>query len=171
MLARLTVAILLLTGITLAQQPDDAFVGQKAPEIKKSDVWINSQPLTLASLKGKVIVIDFWAFDCPYCAEAMPHVLDLYNKYGKDGLVIIGVHTPRVDYEKDLLKIRDAVMKKGIKYPVVVDNKYDIWSDYLCSSWPSQFVIDREGIIQFNHSGTGRYEDMDKIVQKLLNKK
>jgi thiol-disulfide isomerase/thioredoxin len=171
MLARLTLALLLFTGVTFAQQPDDAFVGQKAPEIKKSDVWINTAPLTLASLKGKVVVIDFWAFDCPYCAEAMPHILDLYDKYAKDGLVVIGVHTPRIDYEKDVPRIKEAVTKKGIKFPVVVDNKYDIWSDYLCSTWPSQFVIDRDGIIQFNHSGTGRYDDMEKIIQKLLNKK
>jgi len=171
MFVRLTLALLLITGITLAQQPDDVFVGQPAPEIKKSDVWINTAPLTLASLKGKVVVIDFWAFDCPYCAEAMPHIQDLYTKYEKNGLVIIGVHTPRIDYEKDIPKIKDAVTRKGIKFPVVVDNKYDIWSDYLCSTWPSQFVIDREGIIQFSHSGTGRYDEMEKVVQKLLNKK
>lgn len=171
MLARLTLAILLFTGVTYAQHPEDAFVGQKAPEIKKSDVWINSNALTLASLKGKVVVIDFWAFDCPFCAEAMPHILDLYDKYKKDGLVIIGVHTPRIDYEKDVPKIKEAVVRKGIKYPVVVDNKYDIWSDYLCNVWPSQFVIDRDGVIQFSHSGTGRYDEMEKVVQKLLSKK
>jgi len=171
MLPRFTLAFLLFIGIAYAQHPDDAFVGQKAPEIKKSDVWINSNSLTLASLKGKVVVIDFWAFDCPYCAEAMPHVLDLYDKYSKDGLVIIGVHTPRIDYEKDVPKIREAVIKKGIKFPVVVDNKYDIWSDYLCNVWPSQFVVDRDGTIQFSHSGLGRYEEMEKVVQKLLNKK
>src|SRR5678809_121286 len=129
MLTKLTVAFLLLASVTYAQHPDDVFVGQPAPEMKKSDVWINSSPLTIASLKGKVVVVDFWAFDCPYCAEAMPPVLDLYNKYAKDGLVIIGVHTPRIDYEKDVPKIREAVVKKGIKYPVVVDNQYDIWSD------------------------------------------
>lgn len=171
MLARLTLAILLFTGVAYAQHPEDAFVGQKAPEIKKSDVWINSSPLTLAGLKGKVVVIDFWAFDCPFCAEAMPHVLDLYDKYKKDGLVIIGVHTPRIDYEKDVPKIKESVIKKGIKYPVVVDNKYDIWSDYLCNVWPSQFVIDRDGIIQFSHSGVGRYEDMEKVIQRLLSKR
>ena len=171
MLARLTVAILLLTSVTFAQHPDDVFVGQPAPEIKKSDVWINSAPLTMASLKGKVVVVDFWAFDCPYCAEAMPHIQDLHTKYEKNGLVIIGVHTPRIDYEKDITRVKEAVTRKGIKFPVVVDNKYDIWSDYLCSTWPSQFVIDREGIIQFSHSGTGRYDEMEKVVQKLLNKK
>src|SRR6185295_15501793 len=113
MLARLTLAVLLFTGIAYAQHPEDAFVGQKAPEIKKSDVWINTAPLTLASLKGKVVVIDFWAFDCPYCAEAMPHVLDLYDKYAKDGLVIIGVHTPRIDSEKDVPKSRKPSSKRA----------------------------------------------------------
>jgi len=171
MIARLTLALLLVTGITFAQHPDDAFVGQPAPEIKKAEVWINSAPLTIASLKGKVVVVNFWAFDCPFCAEALPNIQSLYDKYSKDGLVIIGVHTPRIDYEKDVPKIREAVTRKGIKYPVVVDNQYDIWSDYLCNVWPSQFVIDREGVIQYSHSGMGRYEDMDKLVQKLMNKK
>jgi peroxiredoxin len=171
MLARLTLAFLFLVGIACAQHPDDAFVGQKAPEIKKSDIWINTDPLNLASLKGKVVVIDFWAFDSPNCAEAMPHVMDLNNKYSKDGLVVIGVHTPRIDYEKDVPKIKEAVVKMGIKFPVVVDNQYDIWSDYLCNVWPSQFVLDRDGTIQFSHSGLGRYDEMEKVVQKLLNKK
>jgi peroxiredoxin len=86
-------------------------------------------------------------------------------------LVVIGVHTPRLDYEKDVPRIREAVTKKGIKYPVVVDSKYDIWSDYLCNVWPSHFVIDQQGVIQLSHSGVGRYEDTEKVIQKLLAKK
>ena len=174
MLARTTlialVAAVLFTSAAIAQHEEDAFVGQKAPELKPSPTWINSNALKLESLKGKVVVLSFWAFDCPYCAEATPHLVSLNEKYGKDGLVIIGVHTPRLDYEKDLAKIRDAVTKKGIKYPVVVDNKYDIWSDYLCNVWPSHFVIDQQGVIQLSHSGHGRYEDTEKVVQKLLGK-
>src|SRR2546422_3635828 len=99
-----------------------------------------------------------------------PHIKELYDKYAKDGLVIIGVHTPRIDYEKDIPKIREAVAKKGIKYPVVVDNKYQIWSDYLCNTWPSHFVVDQEGVIQLSHSGTERYEDTEKVIQRLLAK-
>src|SRR5205807_6687585 len=133
--------------------------------------WINSKPLKLEQLRGKVVLVDFWAWDCPFCAQAMPHVKELYDKYAKDGLVIIGVHTPRIDYEKDIPKIKEAVVKKGIKYPVVVDNKYQIWSDYLCNTWPSHFVVDQEGVIQLSHSGTERYEDTEKVIQKLLAKK
>jgi peroxiredoxin len=93
------------------------------------------------------------------------------EKYAKDGLVVIGVHVPRVDYEKDEKRIREAVQKKGIKYAVAVDNKYDVWADYLCNVWPSHFVIDQEGVIQLSHSGVGRYEDTEKVIQKLLAKK
>jgi thiol-disulfide isomerase/thioredoxin len=170
MLPRLVLAWLFLTGIGFAQHPDDVFVGQKAPELKTGDAWINSNPLKLEQLRGKVILIDFWAWDCPFCAQAMPHIKELYDKYAKDGLVIIGVHTPRIDYEKDIPKIKEAIAQKGIKYPVVVDNKYQIWSDYLCNTWPSHFVVDQEGVIQLSHSGTERYEDTEKVIQRLLAK-
>jgi len=164
-------AAVIFTSAAIAQHEEDAVVGQKAPELKKLPVWLNTQPLTLESLRGKVVLLQFWAFDCPYCAEATPHVIDWYSKYAKDGLVVIGVHTPRVEYEKDEVKIREAVRKKGIKYPVAVDSKYDIWADYLCNVWPSHFVIDQQGVIQLSHSGVGRYEDTEKVIQKLLSKK
>ena len=171
MAVRLILALLLTSTAALAQHQDDVFVGQKAPEIKGGDSWINSKPLKLEQLKGKVVLIDFWAFDCPFCAEAMPHMQALHNKYEKDGLVIIGVHVPRIDYEKEIPKVRDAVTKKGIKFPVVVDNSFQIWSDYLCNTWPSHFVIDQNGVIQLSHSGVGRYEDTEQLIQKLLGKK
>jgi thiol-disulfide isomerase/thioredoxin len=159
------------SSVAIAQHEEDAFVGQKAPEFKKLPLWINSTPLTLQSLRGKVVLLQFWAFDCPYCAEATPRVIAWNEKYAKDGLVVIGVHVPRVDYEKDEKRIREAVQKKGIKYAVAVDNKYDVWADYLCNVWPSHFVIDQEGVIQLSHSGVGRYEDTEKVIQKLLAKK
>ena len=90
----------------------------KAREIRKSDVSINSAPLTLKSLRGKVVVIDFWAFDCEPCIEAMPHIQQLYQKYGPEGLVVIGVHTPRAEYEKDVTKLGDAITKMRIKFPL-----------------------------------------------------
>jgi thiol-disulfide isomerase/thioredoxin len=168
MFARLVLGVFLTAGAVWAQHPEDAFVGQKAPELKTQDIWINSSPLKLEALRGKVVLIDFWAYDCPNCAEAMPHIKELHSKYAKDGLVIIGVHTPRIDYEKDVAKIKAAVTAKGIEYPVVVDNEYEIWSDYLCAAWPSHFVVDQNGVIQLSHTGTGRYEDTERVVQKLL---
>lgn len=170
-IAKLAIVFFFLTCSAWAQREDDAFIGQKAPEIKADHVWINTAPLKLESLRGKVVLLDFWAFDCPNCAEAMPHVMELQKKYAKDGLVIIGVHTPRIDYEKDLVKIREAVKKKEIEYPVVVDSKYDIWSDYACDAWPEVFVLDQEGTIRLSHTGVGRYDEIEKMIQKLLAKK
>jgi len=166
--ARLTLAVLLLTSVTYAGEREKEFGTYKAREIRKSDVWLNSKPLTLKSLRGKVVVIDFWAFDCEPCIQAMPHVVGLYDKYSKDGLVIIGVHTPRADYEKSIEGLREAVTRMGIQYPVVVDDKQKMFRDYLCDLWPSQFVVDRDGIVRYSHGGVGRYEEMDKIVRELL---
>ncbi|OLE74511.1 MAG: hypothetical protein AUG12_01375 [Acidobacteria bacterium 13_1_20CM_2_57_8] len=164
---RLLLVGLLFTVVGFAQEPAKDFGTYKAKEIRKSN-WINGAPLTLKSLKGKVIVIDFWAFDCAPCIEGTPHIVDLYKKYARDGLVVIGVYTPRADYEKDASKLRAAIEKMGIRYPVVVDNEQKIFRDYLCDLWPSQFVIDRNGIVRFSHGGGGRYDDMEKLIQQLL---
>ena len=101
----------------------------------------------------------------------MPHITALYEKYAKDGLVVIGVHTPRADYEKDEKKLRQAIEKMGIRFPVVVDNKEKIFRDYQCDLWPSQFVIDRKGVVRYSHGGVGRYDDMEQAVQELLSSK
>jgi thiol-disulfide isomerase/thioredoxin len=160
----------MFTGAAAAQHADDAFVGQNAPELKDGDSWINTDPLTLAGLKGKVVLINFWSYDCPFCAESLPHVKSWHEKYSKDGLVIIGVHTPRFEVEKELARVRAAVSEKGIQYPVVTDNTYQMWTDYLCNVWPSHFVVDQNGVIQLSKSGNGRYEDTEKVIQRLLNK-
>jgi thiol-disulfide isomerase/thioredoxin len=165
---RLAALMLLCSAVLYAGQASKDFGTYKARELRNSDVWINSKPLTLKSLKGKVVVIDFWAFDCDPCIETMPHVIDLYDKYSKDGLVVIGVHTPRIDIEHDVSKLREAVVKMGIKFPVVVDDKEKMFRDYLCDLWPSQFVIDQQGIVRYSHGGVGRYQDIEEAVQRLL---
>ncbi len=167
---RLTTLTMVLSLVAFAGQSKD-FGTYKAKEIRKSDIWINGGPLTLKALKGKVVVIDFWAFDCEPCIETMPHVEALYDKYSQDGLVVIGVHTPRLDYEHDVSRLRQAVTRMGIKFPVVVDDKEKIFRDYLCDLWPSQFVIDRQGIVRYSHGGVGRYDDMEEMVKNLLSTK
>src|SRR5215470_17282183 len=127
-------AVLLLAAITGAQASNTAY---KAREIRKSPVWINATPLTLKSLKGKVVVLDFWAFDCEPCIEAMPQIKAIQEKYRNEGIVLIGVHTPRADYERDVSKLREAITRMGITFPVVVDDKQKIFRDYLCDLWPS----------------------------------
>jgi len=167
MLRFIVPALFLSSFILCAAQLKEADA-YKAREIRKSDTWINSNALTLKSLRGKVVVVDFWAFDCEPCIEAMPHVNELYDRYGRDGLVVIGVHTPRADYEKDVAQLRSAIARMGIKFPVVVDDKQKIFRDYLCDLWPSQFVIDRNGIVRYSHGGVGRYDDMEDVVRQLL---
>ena len=171
MIARFLIVFLMFTAVAAAQHEDDEFVGQKAPELKPQPVWSNTTPLKLESLRGKVVLIEFWAFDCEFCAEATPHVKEWQAKYAKDGLVIIGVHTPRIDYEKEVPKIKASVAAKGIEYPVVVDNEYQIWSDYLCDVWPASFLVDQDGVIQLSHSGVGRYEEIEAKIKSLLAKK
>ena len=167
MLARSLAAI--VVSFTLGLALLFAVPAERAPEIRSSDTWINSDgPLTLKSLKGRVVLIDFWAFDCDPCKETIPHVEALYEKYSKDGLIVIGVHTPRADYEKELPKLREAIEKFGIRYPVVVDNKQKIWADYRCDIWPTQFVIDRSGFVRLSHGGVGRYDDIEQAVRAAL---
>src|SRR6188474_3133812 len=101
MLTRITLIVLcamvVFSSVAIAQHEEDVFVGQKAPELKKLPVWLNSAPLSLEALRGKVVLLQFWAFDCPFCAEATPKVIDWHQKYSKDGLVVIAVHVPRVE--------------------------------------------------------------------------
>jgi thiol-disulfide isomerase/thioredoxin len=142
---------------------------EKAPEFRSADVWINVDgPLKLSALRGKVVLIDFWAFDCDPCKETIPRIEALHEKYAKDGLVVIGVHTPRAEYEKDVTKLREAIKRMGIQYAVVVDNKERIWDDYRCDLWPTQFVVDRKGFIRLSRGGTKRYQDIEDAVREAL---
>lgn len=163
------VAVVVLVGAVTAQHPEDAFVGQMAPELKTTE-WINSEPLTLEELRGKVVLLDFWAWDCPECAKTLPNLKDLYARYGDEGLVIIGVHTPRGEFEKNVDDVRRTVSEKDIFYPVTIDHEYLTWLDYLNNVWPTHFILDQEGVIQLSHSGTGRYEDTERVIQELIEK-
>jgi thiol-disulfide isomerase/thioredoxin len=160
-------AILLLAVPAASQHPEDAFVGQVAPELKTSE-WINSEPLSLEQLRGKVVLLDFWAWDCPECAKTLPSLKDLHARYADEGLVIIGVHTPRGEFEKNVADVRRTVTEKEILYPVTIDHEYLTWLDYLNNVWPSHFVVDQSGVIQLSHSGIGRYEDTEQVIQDLL---
>ena len=144
---------------------------EKAPEFRKAGVWINSSALSLKSLRGKVVLVDFWAFDCEPCIDAMPHIRTLYSKYESRGLVVIGVHAPRTKDEKNLSKLREAVSRLDIRFPVVTDNEQKIWSDYRCDLWPTAFVIDRNGAIQYSRGGIGRYDELERKILSLLESK
>ncbi len=152
------------------QNNNDAFSPHpKAPELAGISGYINSPSnLTIASLRGKVVLIDFWTYTCINCIRTLPYVNSWHDKYAKEGLVIIGVHTPEFDFEKKYENVKAAVDKFGIKYPVVQDNSYSTWQAYQNSYWPRHYLIDANGRIRFDHIGEGGYDETEAQIVQLL---
>ncbi|MGY2341692.1 cytochrome c biogenesis protein DipZ [Pseudomonas sp. SDO5532_S415] len=138
------------------------------PSLSGAVEWINSPPLTNESLKGKVVLVDFWTFDCINCKRTLPYVKDWVKKYEKDGLVVVGVHTPEYGFERIIDNVKDKVKEYGITYPVAIDNDYAIWRNFDNQYWPAHYLIDAKGQVRFTHFGEGRYDDQEKMIQQLL---
>jgi thiol-disulfide isomerase/thioredoxin len=138
-----------------------------APEFA-SGQWINSEPLTLKSLRGRVVFIDFWTFACYNCQNTLPTVKKWDAQYRDKGLTIIGVHTPELDYESNVDNLRREVAGLGIKYPVVTDNDYSTWKAYGVEAWPTVFLLDKQGRIRWMHVGEGAYYETEEVIKKLL---
>jgi cytochrome c biogenesis protein CcdA/thiol-disulfide isomerase/thioredoxin len=138
------------------------------PSLSGAVEWINSPALTNESLKGKVVLVDFWTFDCINCKHTLPYVKDWAKKYEKDGLVVIGVHTPEYGFERIIDNVRDKVKEYGITYPVAIDNNYAIWRNFDNQYWPAHYLIDAKGQVRYTHFGEGSYETQEKMIQQLL---
>jgi cytochrome c biogenesis protein CcdA/thiol-disulfide isomerase/thioredoxin len=138
------------------------------PSLSGAVEWINSPALTNESLKGKVVLVDFWTFDCINCKRTLPYVKDWVKKYEKDGLVVVGVHTPEYGFERIIDNVKDKVKEYGITYPVAIDNNYAIWRNFDNQYWPAHYLIDAKGQVRFTHFGEGRYDDQEKMIQQLL---
>lgn len=138
------------------------------PSLSGAVEWLNSPALTNESLRGKVVLVDFWTYDCINCQHTLPYVKDWARKYEKDGLVVIGVHTPEYGFERIISNVRDEVKKLGITYPVAIDNNYAIWRNFDNQYWPAHYLIDAKGQVRFTHFGEGRYETQEKMIQQLL---
>ncbi len=126
----------------------DSMVYPQAPEIMPG-AWLNSEPLTLSSLRGKVVLIDFWTYTCINCIRTFPYLKNWYDKYKDEGFVLIGVHTPEFEFEKDIDNLRDALTDYDLKYPVVQDNDYKTWRAYQNRYWPAHYLIDKNGLIRY----------------------
>ena len=139
-----------------------------APELAGLTNWINSKPLTLRKLRGKVVLVDFWTYSCINCLRTLPHVKAWYQTYRQDGLVVLGVHTPEFAFEHVPSNVRGAVHRLGITYPVALDNDYSTWNAFHNQYWPAKYLIDRRGHIRFVHFGEGEYDTTEARIRTLL---
>lgn len=143
-------------------------IDRTLPGFDGATEWINSPPLTPASLRGKAVLVEFWTFACYNCLNALPHVKDLYAKYKDRGFVVVGVHTPELAQERLPENVRREVKRLGITYPVVIDNDSRIWNAFHNQYWPAAYYADAGGTLRFYHFGEGRYDEQDQVVAKLL---
>jgi peptide-methionine (R)-S-oxide reductase len=166
--------VVLATVLTLyrsprasSQAPHGSNEGPVAPELA-SGSWINSEPLTLKNLRGRVVIVDFWTFGCYNCRNTLPFLKKWDSSYRDKGLTIIGVHSPEFDAEKKVENLRREVASLGIRYPVVTDNQFATWNAYDVRAWPTIFVLDKAGRIRGSHVGEGGYAETEQLIQKLL---
>jgi thiol-disulfide isomerase/thioredoxin len=146
----------------------------KAPEFAQINGYINTpnnnnnSPLMLSALKGKVILVDFWTYSCINCIRTIPHLNDWNQKYADKGLMIVGVHSPEFEFEKNYDNVKAAVQRLGISYPVILDSDHGTWNAYGNQYWPRDYLIDSQGYIRHNHIGEGGYDQTEKAIQSLL---
>jgi len=139
-----------------------------APEFAGIEHWLNSDPLSLADLRGKVVLVDFWTYSCINCLRTLPYVTGWYEKFRERGLVVIGVHTPEFGYEKLTRNVQTAIGRFGITYPVAQDNQYTTWKAFDNEYWPATYLIDRNGHVVLKHVGEGEYEETERAIEALL---
>ncbi len=138
------------------------------PALSGAVDWLNSPPLTAASLHGKVVLVDFWTYSCINCLRALPYVKAWAQKYKDKGLVVIGVHAPEFAFEKNIDNVKKAVARLGVSYPVAIDNNYAIWRAFNNEYWPAHYFIDAQGSIRHHHFGEGDYAGSERVIQQLL---
>ena len=143
----------------------------RAPDFAGIERWINSEPLKIEQLRGKVVLVDFWTYTCINCIRTLSYLKDWDRKYSDKGLVIVGVHTPEFEFEKKYENVLKAVNDYQLKYAVAQDNNYVTWNMYQNRYWPHKFLIDIDGYIRYDHIGEGNYEETEKMIQSLLQEK
>lgn len=139
-----------------------------APSLDGAARWLNSPPLTMAELRGKVVLVDFWTYSCINCLRAAPYVTAWADKYQNRGLVVVGVHAPEFAFERDPANVADAVRRLGIHYPVALDNAFAIWRSFSNHYWPAHYLIDAKGRVRQRHFGEGDYDGTEQAIQALL---
>jgi thiol-disulfide isomerase/thioredoxin len=153
----------LILSVSLAR----AEIGKPAPEISGQS-WLNSQPLKLAELRGKVVLLEFWTFGCVNCRNVEPYIKSWHRKYAEKGLVVIGVHAPEFSYERVLANLQRYVNEHAIGYPVAIDNDFATWNRYKNRYWPAIYLIDKRGVIRYLRIGEGGYQQTEQRITELL---
>jgi len=165
----LNYAIGLALSAAIAAHAADAPAPLKpAPAFRHIGPWLNSAPLTLEALRGKVVLLDFWTYDCINCIRTLPYVTQWHRDYKHQGLVVVGVHTPEYAFERNTDKVRAAMQRFGITYPVAQDNRYGTWEAYNNRFWPALYLIDKQGRIAYTHFGEGKYAETEAAILRLL---
>jgi len=141
---------------------------RKAPEFKGITSYINTNQTKLSDLKGKVVLVDFWTYSCINCIRTLPYLVDWNQKYSDKGLVIVGVHSPEFEFEKNIDNVKQAVARFGIKYPVLLDNDHETWNVFQNSYWPRKYLVDSDGYIRYDHIGEGGYAETENAIKSLL---
>jgi len=131
-------------------------------------VWLNSEPLTVEGLRGRVVLVDIWTYSCVNWLRTLPYVRAWAERYRDRGLVVVGVHCPEFGFEHDLDNVRQATRRLSVDYPVVIDNDFAIWRSLANQYWPALYLVDRDGRIRFHHFGEGNYEESERAIQQLL---
>lgn len=160
----LLTGLIMLTAdaVTLASD-----VGRQAPELL-NETWLNTRPLHLTDLKGKVVMVEFWTYGCYNCRNVEPYVKQWNKKFAPQGFVVIGVHSPEFDSERDIENVKRYVREHGITYPVAIDNDFATWRNYNNRYWPAMYLIDKQGVIRYVHIGEGEYAPTEQKIQSLL---
>ncbi len=139
----------------------------RAPELT-GGYWVNSEPLTMTSLRGGPVLVDFWDYTCVNCIRTLPYVMEWHRRYAPHGLTVVGVHAPEFSFAKELEGVKGAIEEFGIQHPVVMDNGYSIWQGYGNRYWPAKYLSDHEGYIRYVHFGEGAYEETERAIQSLV---
>lgn len=145
-----------------------ALLGQPAPGFEGITAWHNSPPLQMDSLRGRLVLVDFWTYDCINCVRTLPHVKRLHDRYASRGLVVVGVHTPEFAFEREADNVRAALRRHGIAYPVAQDNAYRTWTAWRTEAWPTVYLVDRDGRVVYQHVGESDLAEVEREVLKRL---
>jgi len=156
------ITVSLVTGYSPVQE-----FNTKAPDIT-SKQWLNSQPLDWSVLKDKVVLVEFWTFECYNCKNVEPYVKKWYETYKNQGLEVVAVHSPEFDRERKIENVREYIADHSITYPVAIDNDFKIWKNFSNRYWPAMYLVDKKGIVRYRFIGEGNYQLIENTLKKLL---